>query len=122
MPQEKPVDPLAVAKNELKLKDDTCKNIFNRRKTLKQQMTAEELYQTRDIPVDISSVLKLDAFTMNFGNFISGKMLGSTLELTNLTSQDQVFQLRIDSQCKHFSVKKVFMNEGKTELDTLPFN
>lgn len=83
-------------------------------------MKTEEL-QTRDIPVDISSVLKLDAQTMNFGNFISGKMLGSTLELTNLTSQDQVFQLCIDSQSENYSVEKLFVNEGKTELDTLPF-
>ena len=66
-------------------------------------------------------MLKLDAMTMNFGTFVSGKLLGSTLELTNLTNREQIFHLCIDEKSQHYTMEQVFANVGRSDMDTIPF-
>jgi hypothetical protein len=41
--------------------------------------------------IDISSIVDLDVPIINYGRFISTKVLGSTLLLTNKTKEEQVF-------------------------------
>ena len=58
----------------------------------------------------IESILELDVPIINYGSFISTKVLGSTLQLTNKTKQEQIFQLNIDTDNVEYteSTKKMF--------------
>jgi hypothetical protein len=47
--------------------------------------------QTPPIQVDISAIVDIDVPIINYGRFISTKVLGSTLLLTNKTKEEQVF-------------------------------
>jgi hypothetical protein len=44
---------------------------------------------------DISRLIEIDSNVINYGQFISGKILGSTLLLTNITSEEQYISLSI---------------------------
>jgi len=45
--------------------------------------------------VDITDILDVDSNVINYGQFICGKILGSTLLLTNISSQDQIVTMGI---------------------------
>ena len=68
--------------------------------------------------VDITSVIDVDSNVINYGQFICGKILGSTLLLTNLTGKEQSVQLTI-SRSPHFSCDDIF---GPYNRDELPFS
>ena len=67
--------------------------------------------------VEIASVLDVDSNVINYGQFICGKILGSTLLLSNLSGKDQSVQLTI-SRSPHFSCDEIF---GPYNRDELPF-
>ena len=46
--------------------------------------------------VDINKVIQLDSQVINFGKFVSGKILGSTLQVTNSSGRDQVIEISVD--------------------------
>ena len=48
------------------------------------------------IPVDINKVIQLDSQVINFGKFVSGKILGSTLQVTNTSNKEQVVEMSVD--------------------------
>lgn len=45
-------------------------------------LTKTKSIQKEELP-DISKIIKLDSSVINFGKFVSGKMLGSTLLVQN---------------------------------------
>ena len=48
--------------------------------------------------VDITDILDVDSNVINYGQFICGKILGSTLLLTNISSQDQIVTMGISKR------------------------
>lgn len=67
--------------------------------------------------VDINEVLDIDSNVINYGQFICGKILGSTLLLTNISNEEQVINMRISRQQK-FDCDAIF---GQYNRDELPF-
>ena len=59
------------------LKDPAPKSLFKSHKP-----------QLQDTEVDITKVLTVDSQVINFGKFISGKILGSTLGLANIAESE----------------------------------
>ena len=55
---------------------------------------------------------------INYGQFICGKILGSTLQLTNISSEPQTFSLSLD-QKKQYDCDAIF---GQYNREELPFN
>jgi hypothetical protein len=50
-----------------------------------RQIEVETHAEQLVIPVDINKVIQLDSQVINFGKFVSGKILGSTLQITNIS-------------------------------------
>ena len=67
--------------------------------------------------VDINEILDIDSNVINYGQFICGKILGSTLLLTNISNEEQVINMRISRQQK-FDCDPIF---GQYNRDELPF-
>jgi len=47
--------------------------------------------------VDVSKVIFVDSMILNYSTFFPGKLLGSTLNVGNLTNCEQIVELSIDS-------------------------
>jgi len=67
--------------------------------------------------VPIQEILDVDSNVINYGQFICGKILGSTLLLSNISNQDQVVTMSI-SKDKSFKCDTIF---GQYNRDELPF-
>lgn len=63
-------------------------------------------------------MLDVDSNVINYGQFICGKILGSTLLLSNLSGKDQPVQLAI-SRSPHYNCDDIF---GPYNRDELPFS
>ena len=48
--------------------------------------------------ISLDQIVEIDSQIMSYGKFISGKILGSTLMLTNKTSAEQSFEVKVDGQ------------------------
>lgn len=70
---------------------ESCKPILKQQKAYQKQPQNEEQFD------DIQKVFSVDSSVINFGKFICGKMLGSTFTLTNLSSSEQIVEMRVDS-------------------------
>ena len=68
--------------------------------------------------IDINDIMDVDSNVINYGQFICGKILGSTLLLTNMSEQDQVVNMSLSSQ-KTFKCDDIF---GQYNRDELPFS
>lgn len=68
--------------------------------------------------VDINTVLDLDSNVINYGQFICGKILGSTLQLTNLSMKEQKINLTISKKAA-FDCDSIF---GQYNREELPFS
>ena len=66
---------------------------------------------------DITEILDVDSNVINYGQFICGKILGSTLLLTNVSEQDQIVTMNI-SKKDMFDCDAIF---GQYNRDELPF-
>ena len=55
-------------------------------------------------PWEISKLIELDSTVINFGVFLPGKLLGSTLLVKNISDDDQIVQLVIDSKQEVYNV------------------
>ncbi len=60
----------------------------------------------------------LDSQVINFGKFISGKCLGSTLLITNTSTSDQEIIIELDNASKSYSCDEIF---GPYLREELPF-
>jgi len=56
---------------------------------------------------DISEILDVDSNVINYGQFICGKILGSTLLLTNISDKDQIVTMSI-SKDKIYDCDTIF--------------
>ena len=59
-------------------------------------MQAEVESERSQSAVDIEEILSLDAKVINYGRFLCGRVLGSTIEIKNTSSKDQVLSISID--------------------------
>lgn len=53
---------------------------------------------------------------INFGKFVSGKILGSTLQITNISNQDQIIELSVDQSTENYSCDEIFGPYLREEL------
>ena len=74
--------------------------------------------QEQFVPIDINEVIGVDSQVINFGKFISGKILGSTLMVQNLSDRDQCLELAVDAETPDYSCDEIF---GPYLREELPF-
>jgi hypothetical protein len=67
-------------------------------------------------PLDINKLIKLDSQLINFGKFVSGKMLGSTLQVKNTSKQTQIVEIAINSSDDNYLSREIFEPFAKKEL------
>jgi len=84
--------------------------------TLTDENNATET-QLENRPFDINDILDVDSNVINYGQFICGKILGSTLLLSNLGETDQVITLNLNKQ-KIYDCDEIF---GQYNREELPF-
>lgn len=67
---------------------------------------------------DIKDILEIGQHLMSFGKFISSKVLGSHLTLTNKSDREQIFEVSVDRETKHYelSTKELFCEYVESEL------
>jgi hypothetical protein len=80
----------------------------------------ENITETQELSkvVDINSVLDVDSNVINYGQFICGKILGSTLLLSNISDVDQIVTMNLSKQ-KIYQCDEIF---GQYNRDELPFS
>ncbi len=65
---------------------------------------------------DVNKVLYVDSYILNYSTFFPGKLLGSTLNVGNLTNSEQIVELSIDSNSFQFNKKAISEKFGNPEL------
>lgn len=65
---------------------------------------------------DVSKVIFVDSYILNYSTFMPGKLLGSTLNVGNLTNSEQIVELSIDSGSFQFNRKQINEKFGQPEL------
>ena len=79
---------------EIKLgltEDNSVKSLFGQ----KNQEPVKTVIQEERSVTSISNILDVDSNVINYGQFICGKILGSTLQLSNISDKDQVVTMNI---------------------------
>jgi len=61
-------------------------------------------------------VITVDSYVLNYGQFLPGKLLGSTLNVGNNSSFEQIVELSIDAGSFHYSRKEISEKFDTTEL------
>lgn len=61
----------------------------------------------------------MDSYALNYGNFLPGKLLGSTLNVGNTSSFEQIVELSIDAASFHYNKKQI---AEKFDTSELPFS
>lgn len=113
-------DVITEAKEEVKTADageaELAKALFA---TSSQEVvqTAHQAQQAEK-RIKIEEILDVDSNVINYGQFICGKILGSTLLLSNLTGKEQNVDLCISRQ-NNFDCNTIF---GQYNRDELPFS
>ena len=74
--------------------------------------------QLEEKPIEINDILDVDSNVINYGQFICGKILGSTLLLSNISEKDQIVSMNI-SKKDQFPADEIF---GQYNRDELPFS
>jgi hypothetical protein len=67
---------------------------------------------------DISKVISVDSYILNYGTFLPGKLLGSTLNVGNNSSFEQIVELSIDAATINYNKKDL---ADKFDIAELPF-
>ncbi len=65
---------------------------------------------------DVNKVIYVDSYILNYSTFFPGKLLGSTLNVGNLTNSEQIVELAIDSNSFQFNKKTINEKFGNPEL------
>jgi hypothetical protein len=61
-------------------------------------------------------MIYVDSYILNYSSYFPGKLLGSTLNVGNLSNSEQIVELSIDSSNLHFSRKTIKDKFGNPEL------
>jgi hypothetical protein len=54
---------------------------------------------------DINNIITVDGNWLNFSSTLPGKILGSTLEVANLTEAEQIIELTVDQEAFKYNRK-----------------
>ncbi len=65
---------------------------------------------------DINKSIFVDSYILNYSTFFPGKMLGSTLNVGNMTNSEQIVELAIDSNTFQFNKRQVNKKYGNPDL------
>ncbi len=65
---------------------------------------------------DVNKTIFVDSFILNYSTFFPGKLLGSTLNVGNLSNSEQIVELSIDSQSFQFNKKQINEKYGNPDL------
>ena len=68
---------------------------------------------------EISKVITVDSFVLNYGTFMPGKLLGSTLSVVNESSFEQIVELSIDAASFNYNKKVI---SEKYDVTDIPFS
>ena len=68
---------------------------------------------------DISKIITVDSTVLNYGTFMPGKLLGSTLNVVNESPFEQIVELSIDAASFHYNRKQI---TEKFDVSDLPFS
>ena len=66
--------------------------------------------------VDVNKTIFVDSYILNYSTFFPGKLLGSTLNVGNLSNAEQIVELSIDSNSFQYSKKTLNTQFGNPEL------
>lgn len=80
---------------EIKLCSDETKTILGTKLQGEGPLTQQ---QEKAKVVDINDILDVDSNVINYGQFICGKILGSTLLLSNLSNVDQIVTMNVSKK------------------------
>ena len=120
--KKSPERSLTLTVNETQPEDQKEDQVVNENKTLLQaKETLQEPEYTehqQEQATDINDILDVDSNVINYGQFICGKILGSTLLLTNISDKDQIVTMSI-SKDKLYDCDTIF---GQYNRDELPFD
>jgi hypothetical protein len=67
---------------------------------------------------DISKVITVDSTVLNYGTFMPGKLLGSTLNVVNESPYEQIVELSIDAGSFNYNKKSI---AERFDVSDLPF-
>ena len=95
--------------------EQEVKSLLTAKDAAKPVMT--EVQQDNANITEITEILDVDSNVINYGQFICGKILGSTLLLTNVSEEDQIVTMSI-SKKDVFDCDAIF---GQYNRDELPF-
>lgn len=69
--------------------------------------------------LDIRSTIDVDARFLNYGKFFPGKLLGSTILVSNKSKLEQIVDLSIDTESeRYFDLKGEFSEYARFEQDS----
>ena len=109
-----PTNEFTVKEIKLGLQQDTsAKSLFGQKN---QEPMKTQIQEERTV-VPIQNILDVDSNVINYGQFICGKILGSTLQLSNISDKDQVVTMSISKE-KQFKCDAIF---GQYNREELPF-
>lgn len=66
--------------------------------------------------MDVNKTIFVDSYILNYSTFFPGKLLGSTLNVGNLSNAEQIVELSIDSNSFQFNKKSLNDKFGNPEL------
>lgn len=87
-----------------------------RRKSNEVQKEQEQPKTRRNRITDVNKTIFVDSYILNYSNFFPGKLLGSTLNVGNLSNSEQIVELSIDSNSFQFNKKAINTQFGNPEL------
>lgn len=87
----------------------------NKSKTEETSAKAEPSKKASRI-TDVNKTIFVDSYILNYSSFLPGKLLGSTLNVGNLTNSEQIVELSIDSGSFQFNKKSINEKFGNPEL------
>ena len=79
-------------------------------------MKESDRYAKKNRIVDVTKMIYVDSYILNYSTFFPGKLLGSTLNVGNLSNSEQIVELSIDSGNLHFSKTQLKDKFGNPEL------
>ena len=90
----------------------------NKNKTADEAATSAKVEPSKKASriTDVNKVIFVDSYILNYSTFLPGKLLGSTLNVGNLTNSEQIVELSIDSGSFQFNKKQINEKFGQPEL------
>jgi hypothetical protein len=89
---------------------------FIRKRSSESVKESEKEKPKRNRIMDINKTIFVDSYILNYSTFYPGKLLGSTLNVGNLSNAEQIVELSIDSNSFQFNRKALNTKFGNPEL------